>query len=204
MRFTAPFLALTFILVWFAPPQAGQQAHGHAQSKQESAGSGPQAASEDSVTGAWQDNGEGVAPGEPEGIAPQAGQGLADSATAEEAAGRGPLHRAGLSAGSAAAALVLLQLLWSGRVKALDRVFGLSRTILWHRVLGVAAAGILILESALLARRFSMPQPPVAEVGTVEAVGIALFTDYLLAFEITSVLLLAAVIGAISLAKKKI
>lgn len=26
MRFTAPFLALTFILVWFAPPQAGQQA----------------------------------------------------------------------------------------------------------------------------------------------------------------------------------
>ncbi len=26
MRFTAPFLALTFVLVWFAPPQAGQQA----------------------------------------------------------------------------------------------------------------------------------------------------------------------------------
>ena len=26
MRFTAPFLALTFILVWFAPPQSGQQA----------------------------------------------------------------------------------------------------------------------------------------------------------------------------------
>jgi GPH family glycoside/pentoside/hexuronide:cation symporter len=25
MRFTAPFLALTFILVWFAPPQAGQE-----------------------------------------------------------------------------------------------------------------------------------------------------------------------------------
>jgi GPH family glycoside/pentoside/hexuronide:cation symporter len=25
MRFTAPFLALTFLLVWFAPPQAGQQ-----------------------------------------------------------------------------------------------------------------------------------------------------------------------------------
>jgi glycoside/pentoside/hexuronide:cation symporter, GPH family len=26
MRFTAPFLALTFVLVWFAPPEAGQQA----------------------------------------------------------------------------------------------------------------------------------------------------------------------------------
>ena len=72
------------------------------------------------------------------------------------------------------------------------------------RVLGVLAAGLFILESAVLARRYSMPIGPVAEVGTVESVGRALFTDYLLAFEITSVLLLAAVIGAIALAKRKI
>jgi len=72
------------------------------------------------------------------------------------------------------------------------------------RVLGVLAAGFFILESAVLARRFSMPTGPAVEVGTVEAVGRALFTDYLLAFEITSVLLLAAVIGAIALAKRKI
>jgi len=72
------------------------------------------------------------------------------------------------------------------------------------RVLGVLAAGFFILESAVLARRYSMPAGPAAEVGTVEAVGRALFTDYLLAFEITSVLLLAAVIGAIALAKRKI
>ena len=72
------------------------------------------------------------------------------------------------------------------------------------RVLGVLAAGVFILESAVLARRFSMPNIPAAEVGTVETVGRALFTDYLLAFEITSVLLLAAVIGAIALAKRKI
>jgi len=72
------------------------------------------------------------------------------------------------------------------------------------RVLGVLAAGFFILESAVLARRFSMPNGPAAEVGTVETVGRALFTDYLLAFEITSVLLLAAVIGAIALAKRKI
>ncbi|MGE5246750.1 MAG: NADH-quinone oxidoreductase subunit J [Verrucomicrobiota bacterium] len=72
------------------------------------------------------------------------------------------------------------------------------------RVLGVIAAGFLILESALLARRFAMPMVPAAGVGTVEAVGRALFTDYLLAFEVTSVLILAAVIGAIALAKKKI
>lgn len=72
------------------------------------------------------------------------------------------------------------------------------------RVLGVLAAGFFILESAVIARRFSMPIGPAVEVGTVEAVGRALFTDYLLAFEITSVLLLAAVIGAIALAKRKI
>jgi len=71
------------------------------------------------------------------------------------------------------------------------------------RVLGVLAAGFLILESAVLARRFAMPKGPAAEVGTVETVGRALFTDYLLAFEVTSVLLLAAVVGAIALAKRK-
>ena len=72
------------------------------------------------------------------------------------------------------------------------------------RVLGAVAAGFLILESALLARRFAMPKVPAADVGSVEAVGRALFTDYLLAFEVTSVLILAAVVGAIALAKKTI
>jgi NADH-quinone oxidoreductase subunit J len=48
-----------------------------------------------------------------------------------------------------------------------------------------------------------MTKAPPADSGSVEAVGRALFTDYLLAFEVTSVLLLAAVIGAIALAKKK-
>ena len=71
------------------------------------------------------------------------------------------------------------------------------------RVLGVLAAGFLVLETAVLARRYTMPKGPATEVGTVETVGRALFTDYLLAFEVTSVLLLAAVIGAIALAKRK-
>jgi NADH-quinone oxidoreductase subunit J len=72
------------------------------------------------------------------------------------------------------------------------------------RVLGVIAVGILILESALIAGMFAMPRDGESGGGTVEAVGRALFTDYLLAFEITSVLLLGAVVGAITLAKKKI
>jgi NADH-quinone oxidoreductase subunit J len=72
------------------------------------------------------------------------------------------------------------------------------------RVLGVVAAGLFILEGAVLARRFGIPAVQAADAGSVQAVGRALFTEYLLAFEITSVLLLAAVIGAIALAKKKI
>lgn len=72
------------------------------------------------------------------------------------------------------------------------------------RVVGLSAAALLLLESALIAGRFAMPKDHDAGGGTVEAVGRALFTDYLLAFELTSVLLLAAVIGAVALAKKKI
>jgi NADH-quinone oxidoreductase subunit J len=72
------------------------------------------------------------------------------------------------------------------------------------RFLGVTAAGLLILEAALVARRFGMAGTPAKDSGSVEAVGHALFTDYLLAFELTSVLLLAAVIGAIAMAKRKI
>jgi NADH-quinone oxidoreductase subunit J len=72
------------------------------------------------------------------------------------------------------------------------------------RFLGIVVAGLLILESALVVRRSGMTGTPTADSGSIEAVGRALFTDYLLAFELTSVLLLAAVIGAIAMAKKKI
>ena len=72
------------------------------------------------------------------------------------------------------------------------------------RILAVIAAGALIVEGALVAGWFAMPREPEPGGGTLEAVGRALFTDYLLAFEVTSVLLLAALIGAITLAKKKL
>jgi NADH-quinone oxidoreductase subunit J len=41
-------------------------------------------------------------------------------------------------------------------------------------------------------------------IGNSEVIGKLLFTDFLLPFEITSILLLAAIIGAIILAKKKL
>jgi NADH-quinone oxidoreductase subunit J len=44
----------------------------------------------------------------------------------------------------------------------------------------------------------------IAKVGHTELLGTALFTDFLLPFEITSILLLAAMVGAVILSKKKI
>ena len=72
------------------------------------------------------------------------------------------------------------------------------------RFLGVIVAGLFIVETALVARRLGVSAGRAADSGSVQAVGRALFGDYLLAFEVTSVLLLAAGIGAIALAKKKI
>ena len=43
----------------------------------------------------------------------------------------------------------------------------------------------------------------IAQVGDTQAVGAMLFTDFMLPFEITSLLLLVAVVGVIVLAKKK-
>ena len=45
--------------------------------------------------------------------------------------------------------------------------------------------------------------PQAAQLGTVEFIGKSLFTEYLFPFEITSLLLLAAMVGVIVLAKKK-
>jgi NADH-quinone oxidoreductase subunit J len=43
-----------------------------------------------------------------------------------------------------------------------------------------------------------------AGFGTTEAIGMQLFTQYLLQFEITGLLMLAGVIGAVVLAKRKV
>ena len=50
----------------------------------------------------------------------------------------------------------------------------------------------------------NMLAPNAIQIGTVEYIGKILFTDYLFPFEITSILLLAAIIGAVVLTKKRI
>lgn len=46
--------------------------------------------------------------------------------------------------------------------------------------------------------------PEMAQVGTVEAVGNVLFTEYLLPFELTGILLTAAVVGALLIAQHNV
>lgn len=72
--------------------------------------------------------------------------------------------------------------------------------------LAVVLAAVLIAESAFIL--FSIPTSPntpnsaTSNVGMTASIGVGLFTKYLLPFEITSVLLLMAIVGAMSLAKR--
>jgi NADH-quinone oxidoreductase subunit J len=74
------------------------------------------------------------------------------------------------------------------------------------QLLGVAGAlGLTaVLAWAILDARAGPPAALSADFGTVKAVGRVLFTQYLLPFEATSLLLLAAIVGAVVVAKERI
>jgi NADH-quinone oxidoreductase subunit J len=73
-----------------------------------------------------------------------------------------------------------------------------------QRALALPFAGLLGLIVVLVlpssAGRAVPPMPPVGARG----IGELLFTDYLFPFEVTSVLLLAALVGALTLAKRRV
>jgi NADH-quinone oxidoreductase subunit J len=78
--------------------------------------------------------------------------------------------------------------------------------------LGFLLAGVLLAElTAILAYSATRPAPsPLAAEGALSAggntkvVGMLLYTDYLIPFEVASILLLVAMVGAILLAKKEL
>ena len=73
-----------------------------------------------------------------------------------------------------------------------------------QRWLAVPVAGVFLILVGLALRSAVLggaPKPPVP--GGTEAVGRVLFTDYLLPFEVTSVLLLAAIVGVMALTKRR-
>ena len=73
------------------------------------------------------------------------------------------------------------------------------------RLLATLLALLLLFQVSLMLRStiFSAPGPG-RPPGSIEAVGRLLFTDYLLPFEIASVLLLSAIVGVLVLAKRKV
>ena len=74
------------------------------------------------------------------------------------------------------------------------------------RVAATIAAGMLLVTLIASIRSTQLGAytlPPSSENGLVEHIGQKLFTDYLLPFEISSVLFLSAMIGAVLLAKKE-
>jgi NADH-quinone oxidoreductase subunit J len=83
-----------------------------------------------------------------------------------------------------------------------------ERTSLWKGI-GLALALGVVAELAYIIFAGSGAQLPTAlapnaeSLGTVEGIGDAMFSRFLLPFEMTSLLLLAAIIGAVVLAKKK-
>jgi NADH-quinone oxidoreductase subunit J len=71
------------------------------------------------------------------------------------------------------------------------------------RLLAIPFGALLLLEVLLMV--IARPAPPggrARAAGGVQAIGRLLFTDYLFAFELTSVLLLAALVGVLALAKR--
>ena len=64
--------------------------------------------------------------------------------------------------------------------------------------------GYLLLSGAISTSRVPMDRELIARVGHTELIGKALYTDFLLPFEVTSILLLVAIVGAVILSKKKI
>jgi NADH-quinone oxidoreductase subunit J len=80
----------------------------------------------------------------------------------------------------------------------------------WQRPMAIVLAALLLAEAGfLLFQRLQLtsslanPEASVNTTETLRTLGMALFTQYLLPFEVTSVLLLVAMVGVIVLTKKE-
>jgi NADH-quinone oxidoreductase subunit J len=72
------------------------------------------------------------------------------------------------------------------------------------RLLAIPVGALMfLLLLVVIAGRWSVPRGPAGPSGSVAAVGRLLFTNYLFPFELTSVLLLAAMVGVLLLARRR-
>ncbi len=80
--------------------------------------------------------------------------------------------------------------------------FGGYLALKFFGAIGAAALAAELAVIFLQARPISAPVTAAPYQGSITSLGRSLFSDYLIAFEVTSVLLLAAVVGAIGLARR--
>lgn len=76
----------------------------------------------------------------------------------------------------------------------------------WIKFAAVISGGILFLTLIASMRSAELGKyalPVKTEMGYVQSIGMKLFTDYVLPFEISSILFLSAMIGAVVLARKE-
>jgi len=81
-----------------------------------------------------------------------------------------------------------------------------------HAIMAGSAVGLFtlfitcwfLIKGSMSGMTGDMTKEQIISYGHVELIGKALFTDFLLPFEITSLLLLAAIVGSVILAKKNI
>jgi NADH-quinone oxidoreductase subunit J len=71
------------------------------------------------------------------------------------------------------------------------------------RLAALPVGGVLLVLLVIVVGRAVVTTGPAGAAGNVETVGRLLFTDYLFPFELTSVLLLAAMIGVLLLARRR-
>lgn len=77
----------------------------------------------------------------------------------------------------------------------------------WVAQLAAGVVGLAILAQILVLSRERLPRfrvPAASRYDVVNSVAAPLFGEYALAFEVTSVLLLAAIVGAVLLAKRRV
>jgi NADH-quinone oxidoreductase subunit J len=84
---------------------------------------------------------------------------------------------------------------------------GRTPAVWWVQPLALSLGALLVIETLYIIikqnRLLPVPVSPSATFGTPNSVGEILFNTYLLPFEVTSILLLVAMIGAIVLSKPK-
>ena len=99
--------------------------------------------------------------------------------------------------------IFVIMLLNLGDEKKLREQFDLKKIVGIVVAAGFALEMLSILGGWGASGDSMLPNERASSIGTVEAMGSALFGRFLLPFEVTSLLLLAAIVGAIVLARRK-